>query len=94
MRRWLFVRLSSRFELNCYVLCVVCVCVAMLDAGNECEFGYGRESEEKKNLSFELFFSFQSSSSPPLIFPLHQTTALMIFLFFTLRYTPECISSI
>lgn len=25
MRRWLFVRLSSRFELRCFVLCVVCV---------------------------------------------------------------------
>ncbi|PYH64677.1 uncharacterized protein BO88DRAFT_159328 [Aspergillus vadensis CBS 113365] len=28
----------------------------MLDAGNVCEFGYGRESEEKKNLSLSCSF--------------------------------------
>ncbi|RDK46361.1 hypothetical protein M752DRAFT_101605 [Aspergillus phoenicis ATCC 13157] len=50
----------------------------MLDAGNVCEFGYGRESEEKNSFLSCSFFSIVVVAAANI--PLHQTTALLIFL--------------
>lgn len=54
MRRWLFVRLSSRFVLNYFVVCCVWRCSMLEMCANS-----GMDEKAKKKKSFlELFFLF------------------------------------